>query len=123
MWSRVVLRFVVLYFRTRFDGNELEKGREEEGNGPLSDVVGLVSSRLEDTSGPFPRRFRSPSSQPAQVVSYRVRGQETDRSAVMLLEHNRRGNYVYRARHMRRRYTLAAANLQYAMKVRANCSQ
>lgn len=30
-------------------------------------------------------------------------GQETDRSAVMLLEHNRRGNYVYRARHMRRR--------------------
>lgn len=83
----------------------------------------LVSSRLEDTSGPFPRGFRSPSSRPAQVVLYRVRGQETDRSAVMPLEHNRRGNYVYRARHMRRRYTLAVANLQYALKVRANCFQ
>ncbi|KYM84557.1 hypothetical protein ALC53_05344 [Atta colombica] len=56
-------------------------------------------------------------------IVYRVRGQETDRSDVMLLKHNRRGNYVYRARHIRRWYTLAVANLQYALKVRANCFQ
>lgn len=33
VWSRVVLRFVVLYFRTQFGGNELEKGKEREREG------------------------------------------------------------------------------------------
>lgn len=65
VWSRVVLRFVAGYTSghgsavtsSRRDGEETE---EEGGNSPLSDVVGLVSSRLENTSGPFPRTLPEP---------------------------------------------------------------